>query len=86
MSEELVSRDSTCRLIRILKRLQGEKDINIRTVGGFQFDAEGRIARVEDGLVLATDVEVFTPGNEEAFHLTNVTINLCAITSVGEDD
>ncbi|SMC55801.1 hypothetical protein [Sporomusa malonica] len=85
MSEDLVSRDFNCCLIHILKRLQGEKDVNIRTVGGFQFEAEGRLARVEDGLALATDVKVFTPGSDEAFRFGNVTINLCAITSVGED-
>lgn len=86
MSDEFVSRDTTCRLIHILKRLQGERDINIRTVGGFQFEAEGRLARVDDGLALLTDVEVLTPGSDDEFHFSNVTVNLCAITSVGEDD
>jgi len=86
VSDQIVSRDTTCRLIRILKRLQGQRDINIRTVGGFQFEAEGRLARVDDGLALATDVAVYTPGSDEAFHLSNITINLCAVSSVGEDD
>ncbi|WP_378954922.1 hypothetical protein [Pelosinus sp. sgz500959] len=86
MSDQIVSRENMRHLVRILKRLEGEREINIRTVGGFQFEAEGRLARVDDGLVLATDVEVFTPGSDEAICFTNITINLCAITSVGEDD
>ncbi len=86
MTDELVSRDATCRLIHILRRFQGERDINIRTVGGFQFEAEGRLSNVDDNLALLTDVEVLTPGCDEEFHLTNATINLCAVTSVGEDD
>lgn len=86
MTDELASRDTTCRLIRILKRFEGEEEINIRTVGGFQFEAEGRLARVDDRLALLTGVAVYTPGSAEAFHLSNVTVNTCAITSVGQDD
>lgn len=78
------TRDITCRLIRIIKRLQGEEDVIMRTVGGFQFD-EGRLVRVEDHLATATDVTVFLPGGDE-IDLNNVTINLCALTSVGVDD
>lgn len=83
MSDELASR-SSCRLIRILKKLEGEEGVNIRTLGEFQFEAEGRLARVEDRLALATGVVVFCPGGENVL-LSNVTINLCAITSVGQD-
>lgn len=83
MSNEVVDRDFTCRLIRILKRLQGEEDVNIRTVGGFQFEL-GRLVRVEDSLAVGSDVEVDLPGGDE-IHLGNITINLCAVTSVGED-
>lgn len=83
MSDETVARDSTCRLIHILKRLEGEEDVNIRTVGGFQFEL-GRLVRVEDRLALGSDVEVALPGGDE-IDLGNITINLCAITSVGQD-
>lgn len=83
MSEETVARDSTCRLIHILKRLEGEEDVNIRTVGGFQFELE-RLVRVEDKLALGSDVEVELPGGDD-IELGNITINLCAITSVGQD-
>jgi hypothetical protein len=83
VSDEAVARDSTCRLIHILKRLEGEEDVNIRTVGGFQFEL-GRLVRVEDKLALGSDVEVDLPGGDE-IDLGNVTINLCAITSVGQD-
>lgn len=84
MTEQVASRDTLCRLIHILRRFEGENDINIRTVGGFQFEA-GRLARVDDRLALLTDVDVFPPGSDDCFHLTNVTVNLCAITSVGQD-
>lgn len=83
MSE--VSRANVCHLIHILKRLEGEQDVNIRTVGGFQFEAEGRLARVEDGLALITGAEIDLPGDLE-ITLSNVTINLCAITSVGQGE
>ena len=86
MSDEFVSRDIGCRLIHILKRLQGEKDVIIRTVGDFQFRAEGRLARVEDRLALLTDVLVYTSGSAYPFRLSNVTVNLCAVTSVSEFD
>jgi len=85
MNEQITSR-ATCRLIHVLKRLEGEEDVNIRTIGGFQFNIEGRLARVEDKLALGTSVEVFTPGSDDPFDLNNITINLCAITSVGQDD
>ncbi|BBB92737.1 MAG TPA: hypothetical protein PKA28_03085 [Methylomusa anaerophila] len=84
VAEETTSRDAICKLTRILRRLQGEEDVNIRTVGGFEFEG-GRLVRVEDGLVVLTDVEVDLPGGDE-IDLGNVTINLCAITSVGIDD
>jgi hypothetical protein len=83
VSDEPVARDITCRLIHILKRLEGEEDVNIRTVGGFQFELE-RLVRVEDKLALGSDVEVELPGGDE-IDLGNITINLCAVTSVGED-
>ncbi len=83
MSDEMVARDSFCRLIHILKRLEGEEDVNIRTVGGFQFELE-RLVRIEDRLALGSDVEVDLPGGNE-IDLGNITINLCAITSVGQD-
>jgi len=84
MTEELVERNSRCKLIHILKRLQGEEDVIMRTVGGFQFD-EGRLVRVEDKLAVATDVEVFLPGGD-TIDLGNITVNLCAVFSVGVDD
>jgi hypothetical protein len=84
MTEELIDRSARCRLIHILKRLQGEEDVIMRTVGGFQFD-EGRLVRVDDCLALATDVEVFLPGGD-SIDLGNLTVNVCAITSVGVDD
>ena len=84
MTEELVDRNARCKLIHILKRLQGEEDVVMRTVGGFQFD-EGRLVRVEDNLASATDVDVRLPGGG-SIDLGNVTINLCAIVSVGVDD
>ncbi len=83
MSDETVARDFTCRLIHILRRLEGEEDVNIRTVGGFQFELD-RLVRVEDRLALGSDVEVDLPGGDE-IDLGNITINLCAITSVGQD-
>jgi hypothetical protein len=83
MTEELVDRNARCKLIHILKRLQGQEDVVLRTVGGFQFDA-GRLIRVEDSLVSATDVEVQLPGGD-SIDLGNVTINLCAVFSVGVD-
>lgn len=83
MSDELAARDSICRLICILRRLEGEENINIRTVGGFQFEL-GRLVRVEDKLALGTNVEVDLPGGDEIC-VGNITINLCAVTSVGED-
>jgi hypothetical protein len=86
VSEELSSRSNICHLIHILKRLEGEEDVNIRTVGGFQFEAEGRLARVDDGLALLTGVDVDLPGSAEDIRLSNVTINLCAITSVGQGE
>ncbi|KYZ77177.1 hypothetical protein AXX12_03325 [Anaerosporomusa subterranea] len=84
MTEELVDRNARCKLIHILKRLQGEEDVILRTVGGFQFDT-GRLVRVEDNLASATDVEVHLPGGD-SIDLGNVTVNLCAVTSVGVDD
>jgi len=83
VSDETVARDFTCRLIHILRRLEGEEDVNIRTVGGFQFELD-RLVRVEDRLALGSDVEVDLPGGDE-IDLGNITINLCAITSVGQD-
>jgi hypothetical protein len=84
MTEELVDRSGRCRLIHILRRFQGEEDVIVRTVGGFQFDT-GRLVRVEDCLAAGTDVEVRLPGGE-SLELGNVTINLCAITSVSIDN
>jgi len=83
VSDETVARDFTCRLIHILRRLEGEEDVNLRTVGGFQFEVD-RLVRVEDRLALGSDVEVDLPGGDE-IDLGNITINLCAITSVGQD-
>ncbi len=83
MSDETGVRDNTCHLIHILRRLEGEEDVNIRTVGGFQFEL-GRLVRVEDRLALGSEVEVDLPGGDEIC-LGNITINLCAITSVGQD-
>lgn len=84
MSDELVNRDFNCRLLHVIRRLEGEEGVNVRTVGQFQFNAEGRLARVEDRLALLTDVAVFPPGFDYSFQLSNVTINLCAITSIGQ--
>lgn len=84
MTEELVDRNVRCKLIHILKRLQGEEDVILRTVGGFQFDT-GRLVRVEDNLAFATDVDVRLPGGD-SIELGNITINLCALVSVGIDD
>lgn len=84
MTEELVDRNARCKLIHILRRLQGEEDVILRTVGGFQFDA-GRLVRVEDNLASATDVDVRLPGGD-SIELGNVTVNLCAVFSVGVDD
>lgn len=84
MTEEVVDRNAKCKLIHILKRLQGEDNVIMRTVGGFQFD-EGRLVRVEDNLASATDVDVRLPGGGSV-DLGNVTINLCALVSVGVDD
>lgn len=84
MSDQLNSR-SSCRLLHILRRLEGEQGVNIRTVGGFQFDAVGRLARVEDRLALISGAVIFAPGgNPTEISLTNVTINLNAIDSVGQ--
>jgi hypothetical protein len=83
VTDELVSRDGTCRLIHILRRLEGEENINIRTVGGFQFEL-GRLVRVDDRLAVGTNAEVDLPGGDE-IDVSNITINLCAVTSVGED-
>ena len=84
MTEELVERNARCKLIHILRRLQGEEDVIMRTVGGFQFD-QGRLVRVEDHMATASDVEVHLPGGN-SICLGNVTINLCSIFSVGVDD
>lgn len=84
MTEELIDRSSRCKLIHILKRLQGEEDVIMRTVGGFQFD-EGRLVRVEDNMAVATDVDVHLPGGG-SIDLGNLTVNLCALTSVSVDD
>ncbi|MCX7781739.1 MAG: hypothetical protein N2491_12680 [Negativicutes bacterium] len=77
-------RGPRCKLIHILKRLQGEEDVIMRTIGGFQFD-EGRLVRVEDCFAVATDVEVRLPGGDSV-DVNNITINLCALTSVAVDD
>lgn len=81
MTEELVERSSRCKLFHILKRFQGEDDVVLRTVGGFQFEL-GRLVRVDDGMAIGTDVDVFLPGGGE-IDLGNITINLCAVFSVG---
>jgi len=84
VSDEFVNRDFNCRLLQVLRRLEGEEGVTVRTVGQFQFNAEGRLARVEDRLALLTDVAVFPPGLDYSFRLSNVTINICAITSIGQ--
>ena len=83
MTGEVVERNARSCLAHILKRLQGEEDVIIRTVGFFQFDL-GRLVRVEDCLVVGTDVDAHLPGGD-TIELGNLTINLCAITSVAID-
>lgn len=83
MTEEVVERNARCNIIHVLKRLQGEQDVIVRTVGLFQFDL-GRLVRVEDCMVVGTDVEVYLPSGD-TIEVGNVTINLCAITSIGID-
>ncbi|MDU4961423.1 MAG: hypothetical protein E6X17_12305 [Sporomusaceae bacterium] len=83
MTEEVVERNARCQLIHTLKRLQGQENVVLRTVGGFQFDA-GRIIRICDNLASATDVEVQLPGGD-SIALGNITINLCALYAVGVD-
>ena len=83
MTEEAVERNARCKLIHILKRLQGQENIVLRTIGGFQYDA-GRLIRVGDNLASATDVEVQLPGGD-SIDLGNVTVNLCSLFTVGVD-
>lgn len=85
MDDQIVEqRDSSCELIRLLRRLEGEEAVILRTIGGFQFDG-GRLVRVDDWLADATDVDVRFPGGA-SIGFSNITVNLCALISIGVDD